>query len=66
MLTPFLVMSQDQDTTLRVVTKHDGTEYIGVIISDDGREVLIETKALGKIYIPKSDIRSIVIVETNN
>jgi hypothetical protein len=65
-LTPLAVLSQDQDTTLRVVTKHDGTEYIGVIISDDGREVLIETTALGKIYIPKSEIRSIVKVEKDS
>jgi hypothetical protein len=31
---------------------------VGQILSDDGREVLIETKSLGKIYIPKSDIKS--------
>ena len=33
---------------------------MGVIVTDDGREVLLETEALGKIYIRKSDIRSIV------
>jgi hypothetical protein len=43
-----------------VITKHDGTEYIGTILSDDGRELLISTKALGKIYIPKSEVKSIV------
>jgi hypothetical protein len=43
-----------------VITKHDGTEYIGTVISDDGREILISTKALGKIYIPKSEVKSIV------
>jgi hypothetical protein len=47
-------------STLSVITKHDGTEYIGTIISDDGRELLITTKALGKIYIPKSEVKSIV------
>lgn len=40
------------------ITKHDGTTYIGTIISDDGREVLINTDGLGKIYIPKADIKS--------
>lgn len=59
--------SVDQDTTkseqLFVITKNDGTEYIGKILSDDGREVLIETEALGKIYIPKSEIRSIKQIE---
>lgn len=52
-----------KDTTLYVVTKHDGTEYIGKILNDDGREVLIETQTLGKIYIPKSEVRSIVRVK---
>lgn len=47
------------DTTKYIVVKHDGNEYVGQILSDDGREVLIETKSLGKIYIPKSDIKSI-------
>ncbi|MBI3136639.1 MAG: hypothetical protein HYZ14_18330 [Bacteroidetes bacterium] len=54
------------DTTkqqLFVVTKNDGTEYIGIILSDDGREILMQTEALGKIYIPKSEIRSIVKIE---
>jgi hypothetical protein len=51
------------DTTVKyVVTKTNGTEYIGIILSDDGREVLINTENLGKIYIPKSDILSIVTV----
>lgn len=53
-----------QSSQLYVVTKNDGTEYVGKILSDDGREVLIETEALGKIYIPKSEIRTIVKVES--
>jgi hypothetical protein len=56
----------DSTTQTYVVTKLDDTEYIGIILSDDGREVLIETKALGKIYIPKSEIRSITKVEDKN
>lgn len=48
---------------LYVITKNDGTEYIGKILSDDGREILIETELLGKIYIPKSEIRSIIKIE---
>lgn len=47
------------DTTKYVVTKNDGNEYVGLILSDDGREVLIETQMLGKVYIPKSDIKFI-------
>jgi hypothetical protein len=41
------------------VTKTDGTIYLGRILSDDGREILMDTEKLGKIYIPKSDIKSI-------
>ena len=47
------------DTTKFIIVKYDGSEYVGLILSDDGREVYIETKSLGKIYIPKSDIKSI-------
>jgi hypothetical protein len=47
------------DTTKYLVVKNDGNEYVGFILSDDGREVLIQTTTLGKVYIPKSDIKSI-------
>lgn len=59
--------AQDEDTTktkqLVLVTKNDGAEYIGEILKDDGREILLMTEALGKIYIPKSTIKSIVKIE---
>jgi hypothetical protein len=55
------------DTTeakqLVVVQKNDGTEYIGYILEDDGREILLETEALGKIYIRKEEISRISNVE---
>lgn len=54
--------SSSTDTNTYVITKSNGTEYIGKVLSDDGREVLISTETLGKIYIPKSDIKSIVKV----
>ncbi|MBA3900610.1 MAG: hypothetical protein H0X62_10435 [Bacteroidetes bacterium] len=53
----------EKSQTIYVITKNDGTEYIGKLLSDDGREVLIETEALGKIYIHKDSIRSIVEVK---
>jgi hypothetical protein len=59
----FISFSQSDSTkVLHVVKKHNGTEYIGVILSDDGREVLIETEKMGKVYIPKSDIKEIKMV----
>jgi hypothetical protein len=42
-----------------VITKNDGTEYYGMIISQDDREVLLETKEIGRLYIPKHEIKSI-------
>lgn len=54
----------DKSNQLYVITKNDGTEYIGIILSDDGREVLIETDKLGKIYIPKADIKSMIKVNS--
>ncbi|MEQ9229319.1 MAG: hypothetical protein RIF46_01455 [Cyclobacteriaceae bacterium] len=41
----------------RVITL-EGNEYLGEVVSDDGREVLMITDDLGKIYIPKSTIAS--------
>lgn len=54
-----------QADTLYVVTKNDGVEYIGKILSDDGREILLETETLGKIYIAKSHLRSIVMIKSD-
>jgi hypothetical protein len=48
-----------ENEKLYVITKNDGTQYIGKIISDDGRELLIVTEKLGKIYIPKSEVKEI-------
>ena len=47
------------DSTKYLIVKNDGNEYVGFILSDDGREVLLQTQSLGKVYIPKSDIKSI-------
>jgi hypothetical protein len=51
------------DTNTYVIIRNNGVEVIGKILSDDGREVLILTEALGKIFIPKSDIRSIKVID---
>ena len=52
-----------KDTTLRLVERNDGVKYIAKILSDDGREVLLETQELGKLYILKSEIKRISIIE---
>ena len=42
-----------------VIILNDGTQKSGKIISDDGRELLLESDKIGKIYIAKSNIREI-------
>ncbi len=47
------------DSNLKVVRLTNGNEYIGTIISDDGREMLFESTTVGKVYIKKTDVKSI-------
>lgn len=47
----------DNSKPLYIIIKSNGVEYIGYLLQDDGREVLIETQKLGKVYIPKADIK---------
>jgi len=51
-----------QDSDKYIVTKNDGTEYMGTILEQDEREVLILTESLGRIYIPKHEIQSIELI----
>ena len=62
---PFLLFSQqlNQGGKIFLVQKSDGTEFLGEIISDDGREVLMITESIGKVYIRKENIS--LITETN-
>jgi hypothetical protein len=52
------------DSTFYLITKTDGGEFYGFILSDDGREILLQTATIGKIFIAKSDIESIKEVNT--
>ena len=54
------------DTNFYLLKKNDGSEYIGKLLSDDGREILILTEKLGKIFIPKSEIKSIELIKDKN
>ena len=50
-----------QDTTQLIyrVTKQNGITFTGKILSQDAREVLIDSKEMGQVYIPKHEIRDI-------
>ena len=60
-LNPVLSQSDNEitDSTV-VVTMNDGVVRIGVVISDDGREVLFMDTKIGKIYLSKEKIKSMV------
>jgi hypothetical protein len=51
-----------QDTNKVVVITYDGKEFIGKILSDDGREILILTDMTGKVFIKKENVKKIVKV----
>ena len=53
---------ENKEDQLFLIKKNNGIEIIGEIISDDGREILIITKSIGKVFIDKSYISSITKV----
>jgi hypothetical protein len=53
------IYTETQVRKLSVVIKNDGTEYVGYILSQDEREILIETETIGRVIIPKHEIREI-------
>ncbi len=50
---------QELSQVRSVITKNDNSRYIGVIIFEDAREVIIRTENLGEVAIPKHEIREI-------
>ncbi len=42
-----------------IITKNDGTIFIGNILTQDAREILIDTEKMGQVIIPKHEIREI-------
>ena len=57
------VSKTEGDTLKYLIVRTNGIEYVGQIISDDGRELLLLTQQLGKIYIPKSEVKSVTLVD---
>ncbi len=52
-------VSLPESSKIFLVTKNDGTEFLGEILSRDAREILIKTEKIGEVYIPKHEIKSI-------
>ena len=49
----------EEPSKIFVIIKSDGSRFVGEIISQDAREVLIRTEELGEVYIPRHEIREI-------
>ncbi|MDA3931035.1 MAG: hypothetical protein PF541_18960 [Prolixibacteraceae bacterium] len=63
---PNTLISRDKPNTLYVIEKQNGVKFIGKIISQDAREVLLETENFGNIYIPKHVIKEIQSILPEN
>ncbi|MDX5320259.1 MAG: hypothetical protein LPK45_04190 [Bacteroidota bacterium] len=53
----------DTSKQLVLVVTKGNVQRTGYILSDDGREILLQTESIGKIYILKSDIKSITPIK---
>jgi len=51
--------AEQEPPTIHVITKNDGSRFVGEILFQDAREVLIKTEELGEVYIPRHEIRHI-------
>ena len=58
MLSTFSVLAQDSNRYV-CITMHTGIQRCGYLINDDGKEITIETKALGKVILLKENVVSI-------
>jgi hypothetical protein len=57
-----LVVKQPTDTTLYRIIKDDGKEFIGRIIKQDEREILVQLQSGRSFYIPQYVVKEIVPV----
>ncbi len=55
----------DSTLTWKVI-KQNGVSFTGKILSRDAREILMETKELGLVYIPKHEVREIMVVPSGS
>jgi hypothetical protein len=51
--------TKSDSSQTHLIIKNDGSRYVGIILSQDAREVILKTKDLGEIAIPKHEIKEI-------
>lgn len=54
-----LAQTEYDTSKMYLVTKNDGTQYTGKILKSDEREILLNSTSIGKIFIPKHEIKAI-------
>jgi len=57
---------ESQPGKIFVVIKNDGTEFIGTIVTQDEREVIMDTEKIGRVAIPRHEIREIREADTDD
>lgn len=70
MLASFSVRAQSKDDytgspagKLYKITKQNGSVFLGTIKKEDAREVLMDTKALGEVFIPRHEIKEMTEIK---
>lgn len=58
-----VIVGQSQVRKLFIVIKNDGTEFIGYLVSQDERDVVLDTENIGRVAIPMHEIREIKEVD---
>ncbi len=62
----FAQTEQDSTQVNHKIVKQNGKTFVGIIISQDAREVLLQTEDVGLVYIPKHEIEKISEINESN
>jgi len=62
----FAQTEQDSSQVIHKIVKQNGKSLVGIIISQDAREVLLKTENVGLVYIPKHEIEKISEINESN
>jgi hypothetical protein len=65
-LNSFAQSEQDSTVVFHKIIKQNGADFTGVIISQDARELLLQTEDVGLLYIPKHEIEEIIEIKEDD
>lgn len=61
-----ILLAQEGETqhpVIHKIIKQNGVAFVGTIISQDAREILVQTEEVGLVYIPKHEVEEIILIE---